>query len=352
MTATVERVDPRTSPVWRELAAHGDLFTSPPWLSAVCDHYGFAARAAVLRDPDGVPAAGLAWVDVDDVRGRRRLALPFSDRGDPVVRPGLADPAAAWAALAAAVTADLPGGTPFTLRCLDTSVAAGDPGLATAGEAAWHVTPVTDPDTMHRRLRSAVRRNIATAARHGLRVVLRDDLAAVAAYHRLHLRLRKDKYGLLAQPLSFFEQVWKQFAAAGAVRVGLVDAGGPPVAGAVYLVWGDTVYYKFGASDPEHLSSRPNEALHWACLRWAAGRGLSALDWGLSDLDQPGLVRFKRGWGTHERRIRTLRPAGADPVPRGPADDLLADLTALLAGPDVPDHVTDSAGGLLYRYFC
>ncbi|SFN86890.1 Acetyltransferase involved in cellulose biosynthesis, CelD/BcsL family [Pseudonocardia ammonioxydans] len=348
MTARVERVDPRTDPAWRELAAHGDLFTAPPWLSAVCDHYGFVPEARLVRAPDGTPAAGLAWVDVADVRGQRRLGLPFSDRGDPVVRPGV-DTDDAWAAVAADICDD--SGPTLTLRCLDTSVAATDERFAVVGEAAWHVTPLAPAEDLHRRLRPHVRRNLAAAQRNGLRVVLRDDLSAVAEYHRLHLRLRKEKYRLLAQPLEFFEQVWKAFAPHGGIRVGLVDVGGPPIAGAIYLVWQDTVYYKFGASAGEHLHLRPNEALHWACLRWAADQGLSAMDWGLSDLDQPGLVRFKRGWATREQRIRTLRPHGSLPT-HTPVDELLGDLTRLLTGPEVPDRVTDQAGALLYRYFC
>ncbi|MBP2366352.1 GNAT family N-acetyltransferase [Pseudonocardia parietis] len=348
MTVRVEQVDPRTDPGWQELAAHGDLFTAPPWLSAVCDHYGFAPEARLARDRHGAPAAGLAWVDVDDVRGRRRLGLPFSDRGDPVIRPG-PDADDAWAAVSAGVCGG--SGPPFTLRCLDTSIAARDERFAVVGEAAWHVTPLAPPEDLHRLLRPQVRRNLATAQRNGLRVVLRDDLSAVAEYHRLHLRLRKTKYRLLAQPLEFFEQVWKAFAPHGGIRVGLVDIGGPPIAGAIYLVWQDTVYYKFGASASEHLPLRPNEALHWACLRWAADQGLSAMDWGLSDLDQPGLVRFKRGWATREQHIRTLRPHGTVP-PHGPVDGLLGDLTRLLTGPEVPDCVTDQAGALLYRYFC
>ena len=43
-------------------------------------------------------------------------------------------------------------------------------------------------------------------------------------------------------------------------------------------------------------------------------RGLGLVDWGLSDVDQPGLVAFKRKWATIERKILTLR-AGT-PAPR------------------------------------
>lgn len=347
----VEAVDPRWDPRWRTLSeAAGSLFTAPPWIAAVTQCYGFTPVARVAFDASGAPVAGLAWIDVDDLRGGRRIALPFGDRADPILIGPAAQRATGWAAVAADA---LDGTLPFTLRCLDESAAAGDARLAAVGEAAWHATPLdAPPDELHARFRSQTRRNIATAQRAGVEVVLSADSDAVAAYHRLHVGLRKHKYRLLAQPRAFFDRIWKEFHPHDGVRVGLAMVDGVPVAGAMYLVWGKVVYYKFGASTPEHLALRPNDALHWALIRWAVDRGLTALDWGLSDLDQPGLVHYKRKWATVERRIQTLN-AGGPALRRNPqTEETLGALTRLLTGPDVPHDVTDAAGALLYRYFC
>ena len=344
---TVRTVDPRTDPLWRTLACRpdGSLFTSPPWISAVSDTYGFEPTARVALDPAGEPAAGLAWTDVRDLRGQRRLALPFGDRADPVV----AD-AQEWAAVAAdALTGDLP----FTLRCLDTSPAVDDPRFTGTGEAAWHETPLDrTPDELFAAFRSQTRRNIATAERSGVTVVLSAEAEAVTEYHRLHVGLRKNKYRLLAQPLGFFQHIWKVFATDDAVRTALAFVDGRPVAGAMYLVWDDTVYYKFGASAPEHLALRPNDALHWELIQWAVDRGLRALDWGLSDLDQPGLVAYKRKWATVEGRIRTLNAGGPPLGRRSDVEETLRNMTGLLTDPGVPDDVTARGGSALYRYFC
>ncbi|MGH4023638.1 MAG: GNAT family N-acetyltransferase, partial [Pseudonocardiaceae bacterium] len=120
----------------------------------------------------------------------------------------------------------------------------------------------------------------------------------------------------------------------------------------MFLVWGDTLYYKFGASQPEHLSLRPNDAIFWAGLRWAVARGLRWLDWGLSDVDQPGLVAYKRKWATEERTIVTLRTGGEQARRPGDTGVVLDELTRLLTDDSVPDAVTTQAGALLYRYFC
>lgn len=346
MTA-VQRVDPRTDPLWRRLAEgpQGSLFTSPPWIDAVSNTYGFHPTARVAVDTSGRPVGGVAWVDVRDMRGGRRLALPFSDRADPIV----AD-LDAWTALAGDAFA---GDLPFTLRCLDTNPAATDTRFTCAGEAAWHLTSLDRPlGELYGALRSQTRRNIATAERSGVEVLLTADLDAVVAFHRLHVQLRKHKYRLLAQPLELFERIWKAFAPADAVRTALALVDGQPVAGALYLVWQDTVYYKFGASTAEFLPLRPNDALHWQLIRWAHDRGLRALDWGLSDLDQPGLCAYKRKWASAEGRIRTLN-AGGPPAGRSEeVEQTLRVVTDLFTDPTVPDAVAMRAGSALYRVFC
>ncbi|MCV2490663.1 GNAT family N-acetyltransferase [Geodermatophilus sp. YIM 151500] len=346
MTA-VQRVDPRTDPLWRRLAegVHGNLFVSPPWIDAVSATYGFRPTARVSIDTSGRPVGGVAWVDVRDMRGGRRLALPFCDRADPMVKH-----LAAWTALADDAFA---GDLPLTLRCLDTNPAATDPRFECVDEAAWHVTSLNRPlGELYGAFRSQTRRNIATAERAGVEVVLRADAKAVQDFHRLHVRLRKRKYRLLAQPLDLFERIWKAFAPADAVRTALALVDGQPVAGALYLVWQDTVYYKFGASTAEFLPLRPNDALHWQLICWAHERGLRALDWGLSDLDQPGLCAYKRKWASVEGRIRTLNAGGAPTGRSNEIEQTLRVVTDLLTDPSVPDAIAERAGASLYRLFC
>ena len=352
--------DPVTDPRWHALATSSafgpgvGLFTAPPWLAAVCGTYGFTARSRIALDAAGRPTGGIAWVDVDDPRGRRLLSLPFSDRADPPVPD-----TATWDLLVDAAGFD---DTAFTLRCLADSPAVGGAGLRVAGEAAWHGTPLHDGgaagarldlDELHRRIHSQSRRNVAAAERAGVRVEVRDDLAAVQVMHGLHVRLRKGKYRLLAQPREFFERIWQEFAADGRCATLLATLDGEVVAAALFLEWNGALYYKFGASVPDRLVARPNDAIYWTGLRLAVERGLDLVDWGLSDLDQPGLVRFKRKWATDEHRLLTLRSGTPRPGPGSHEfGEALSGLTGLLTDPTVPDEITERAGALLYRYFC
>jgi CelD/BcsL family acetyltransferase involved in cellulose biosynthesis len=338
--------DPRTDPRWRQLVDRppGSLFTSPPWIEAVCATYGFDPVCRIVLGEAG-PVGGLAWVPISDLRGDRQLSLPFCDRADPPVSD-----AASWAMLRDSAVGSH---APFTLRCFDTALPAADPRLHRVGSAAWHGTRLDgELDGIHQRLSQHARRNIAVAERTGVRVKASTGLDAVRSFHRLHVQLRKRKYRLLAQPVELFERIWQGFAADGAVVILGAHAGDELIAGAVFLVWGDTLYYKFGASRPEHLGLRPNDAIFWAGIRWGVAQGLRLLDWGLSDLDQPGLIAYKRKWATEERTIVTLRAGGEQARTCGEAGTVLGELTQLLTDDAVPDEITARAGTLLYRYFC
>jgi CelD/BcsL family acetyltransferase involved in cellulose biosynthesis len=345
--AAVLRVDPCTDRRWRALTLGpgGSLFTSPPWLRAVSTSYGFLPEARITVDRTGTPVGGNAWVDVGDLRGRRRLTLPFSDRADPIVGD-----VAGWTRLAEDALA---GDLPYTVRCLDSSPACADPRMTVTAAAAWHETTLSRPlDELYRALRPQTRRTIATAQRAGVEVLLSDQVDAVVTFHRLHVELRKRKYRRLAQPLEFFLQIWQAFAPADGIRTALAVVDGQVIAGALYLIWGDRIYYKFGASLAEFLRVRPNDALHWEVIRWAHGRQLRALDWGLSDLDQPGLCAYKRKWASTEGRILTLNAGGPPAGSSLDTERTLRAVTDLLTDPSVPRAVTERAGAELYRYFC
>ncbi|WP_170309016.1 lipid II:glycine glycyltransferase FemX [Pseudonocardia hierapolitana] len=344
---SIHVVDPRYDGRWEQLtrSTTGSIFTSSPWIRAVCDTYGFEPRGTVATDVAGEPIAGLADVEIRDFRGVRISSLPFSDRADPVLRSSKA-----WIPLASGlVWSD----APFTLRCLDGTPPAVDPMFRTEHRAAWHGTSLTgSPADLFGRLHPSARRNVRVAGRNGVEISVSATLEAVREFHALHLDLRKRKYRLLAQPVEFFERIWTEFHREDGIVTMLAFIDGQPVAGALFLVWQDVAYYKFGASLASHLAARPNDALFWTAMQWASSRGLSSIDWGLSELDQPGLVAYKRKWASVERQILTIRSGNQLSDEGADVTRLLTELTRLLTQDDVPSRVTAMAGALLYRYFC
>jgi CelD/BcsL family acetyltransferase involved in cellulose biosynthesis len=344
----LQTVDPCSDPLWAELMAGpgGSLFSSPPWLSAIVDTYGIDLGADVLVDPRGAPVAGMVRARLDDLRGVRINCSPFADRVDPV-----AD-GAQWPRLAEPVLA---AGVPVELRVLHAEAPLEDERFRQVNELAWHGTALDrSEEELLAGLNPTVRHNLRASQRRGVTVSLGAGLEDVRAFHELQCLIRKQKYRLLAQPLAFFERLQERFAPSGQLLVALAHHEGDVIGGVLCIRWNDVMYYKFAASRPERLKARPNEALAWACMRAGQEWGCTTFDWGVSDLDQPGLVAYKGKYATEERRVRVLRhvPAGHDGSRAAETGAVLGQLTALLTRDDVPDDVTRRAGELLYRYFC
>jgi len=120
----------------------------------------------------------------------------------------------------------------------------------------------------------------------------------------------------------------------------------------VFLECGDTLYYKFNAS--VERDGCPNDLLVWEGIRIGQRRGLKLFDFGASDLDQPGLLRYKRKFATIERRIFRLqyKPEGYLDRRASAANEALKSITYLLTDPGVPDRITQAAGGDFYALFC
>jgi CelD/BcsL family acetyltransferase involved in cellulose biosynthesis len=158
---------------------------------------------------------------------------------------------------------------------------------------------------------------------------------------------------MLAQPYQFFENIWRHFIEQRAGFLLLARYQDQIIAGAMFLKWKETLYYKFTASASAALEHRPNDLILWEGIKRARESGCTAFDFGLSDWDQDGLIRFKRKFGTVEKTISFLRHSPARPA-RGEEQsirDLLSALTQLFVDRTVPDAVTERAGECLYRYF-
>jgi CelD/BcsL family acetyltransferase involved in cellulose biosynthesis len=331
---------------WSDVARHrfGSLFSCPQWINAVAKTYDFTVNASVRINGGRIEAA-VPYCQISDLRGDRILSLPFSDYCDPLVSDR-----DTWNQL---VTPLLDQKVPINLRCLRNDVPAGDSRFRVKAPALWHGVDLTkSEEELWAGLHSSARQNIRKARVSG--VVVRDghSIEDMRTFHRMHRNLRKSKYRLLAQPLSFFENVFLEFARTDGVNVLIAERNNEPIAGIVLLEWNGTLYYKFNASlDQRHC---PNDLLAWHALLYGRQRGMVRFDFGLSDIEQPGLVRYKRKYATEEREILFLqwRPEGYANPKGEQAGQVLHQITNLLTDVTVPDEVTQAAGEKLYRFFC
>lgn len=385
---TVVHVDPIADPRWAALVASASpwtedwrrptsdtIFHSPAWLGAVVDTYGFDVRAAVDLAPpaesrlrrwsrrppaEPTPLGGLAYAVLDDELGPR-IAMPFTDvcgiehvdwtgegRSTKDFRPVMDG-------LLHAVTRH---GLPCTVRSHGYVMFGSN--WSETKRAAWHRLSLlhdpTDGSSWWERAAGPFRQGVRKAERSGLdvRPLNVEADGGVDSFARLHRGLRRSKYQMLSQPEAFFAAIRDRFVPDGGWHpLGAFD-GDQLVAATVYLRWGDTLFYKFNASDPRALAARPNNLLVAAGAELARSLGCDAIDLGPSDEDQPGLIRFKSQTGAAMDQVRTWTwtPPGWEPDPSvARLKRTLGELTGLLVQPAVDDAVVHAAGDALYRWF-
>jgi CelD/BcsL family acetyltransferase involved in cellulose biosynthesis len=339
-------IDGRDTSVWHSLAgnSYGSLFSSHLWVQAVAETYDFQPFVSVLL-ASGRPEVALPFCQVADLRGERIVCFPFCDYCDPLVDDG-----DSWRAAVAPVLAR---NVPVTLRCLRNRVLARDERFRVIARAAWHGIDLTRPeDLLWAGLRSEARNRIRRARASGLAVRVADTLNDIAIFYAMHSEVRKSKYRMLPQPFAFFERLHSLFGPAGQLTVLLAERDRQVVAGIFLIQWGAVLYYKFAASLDR--SAAANDLLVWEAIRLGQNRGLSLFDFGASDLDQPGLLQFKRKYATVESEILRYywEPPGYLNTRAGQGARILNELTSLLTEPAVPTSITQAAGGVLYGQFC
>ncbi len=342
-------ISPQTDPLWQNLVEQrqSDVFHSPGWMRVLTETYNFDLSAYVLLDEAGEPVAGIPFCRIKDLKGERLVALPFSDYCDPLV----GEPAH-WRLLLDKLLAEQ---VPFAVRSLHCDVALTDERLTLVNKAKWHGVDLRpDLDTLWQGLHSSARRAIRKAEREGVVLRTAERKEDLRAFFELHLGVRKYKYRLVAQPYRFFENIWHHIIETqqGLLMVAVYQ--GEIIGGVLFLIWKNKLYYKFNASAPLRLAARPNDLVLWEGIKHGKAQGYDYLDFGLSDWDQEGLVRYKRKFASEEKTIFFLRylPDGVPAEQEKQLRSLFSQLTDLFTDETVPDDVTEKAGNVLYRFFC
>lgn len=340
-------IDPGTDNRWQNLVERYEttLFHSPEWIQVLKKTYDFDIEGCILINDD-TPVAGIAYCSIEDMMDSRIISLPFSDFCDPLVQ-NQTD----WKQLLDYL---IDKNFRLKIRCLHNQVPLQDTRLNVHYRAKWHCVDLrSEPDIIWNNLHSSARRAIRKARRNQVEIRIAQDKKDLRAFFNLHLKLRKYKYHLLAQPYQFFENIWDQFIAKqnGALMLAYKD---DEVIGGIYFIeWQGKLYYKFNASNPEFIAYRPNDLVLWEGIQYGHKKGLSYLDFGLSDWDQKGLLQYKRKYATEEKTISFLQYVPNQQVSSAEQQmkTLLSNITDLFVDEAVPDTISEQAGKLLYRYF-
>lgn len=147
--------------------------------------------------------------------------------------------------------------------------------------------------------RESTKRNIRKAVRQGVHIDISNSLDAVKSYYALHCKTRKF-HGLPPQPYTFFKKIYEHIIAKNKGWVILASHMRRAIAGAVFFSFRDQAIYKYGASDRRYQHLRASNLVMWEAIRSFAQEKCEELHFGRTDLDDKGLLQFKRGWGVEE----------------------------------------------------
>ncbi len=148
----------------------------------------------------------------------------------------------------------------------------------------------------HARIKWAVNK----AAKLGVQVHPAETEQELRVWYRLYLETMR-WVAVPPRPYHFFEVAWQRLHPRGLMRLLLAkqyEAGRARLlAGSLFLMFGQTVFYAFNGRRPEDLSLRPNDAIHWRAIHDACAEGFRYYDFGEVTKDNKGLAEFKSKWG-------------------------------------------------------
>lgn len=325
-----------------EADPQASIFHHPVWMELLAECYGFRPFVAAVYGHNGQIAAGLPFMEVNTVLSRRRwVALPFSDHCAPLHR----DPASLRQLV------DGLASLAYQSSTLDIEIrwAIDHRAAKSHSDHVLHVLELGDEaGAVASRFHRMHSRNIDIALKKGVRVELGNTAEHVETFYRLHVDTRR-RQGIPVQPVKFFRLLARRLIEPGLGYVLLAYFGSECVAASVYLHWNRTLTYKFGASQDDSLSLRPNNLLFWEAIRWGCEQGYTTLDMGRTGIENTGLRDFKSRWGAQETPLTysVLSPRDA----RFTSDGGL--LMPVMQGiiRKSPKWVCRAIGELLYRHF-
>lgn len=296
MNGVVRRLEISDS-VWAEfVASHPDAqpFHVPVWSEVLAGCYGYESFVLASHDDAGRIMAGLPATRIRSwLTGDRLVALPFSDYCPPLAANGEAlvafiDGLLLWHR----ENADIPLEVHDSLESRE--------GVYHVDSVVRHVTELqSDTEQLFGDLKGSVRRNVHQAVKAGISVVPGVAWSDMHKFYDLHVQTRQ-RLGTPVQPLRYFRLLWDRIISCELGCLLLAYKDSQLVAGAVFLCWGETFTYKYGASDFDYWALRPNNLLFWHAIRTAAESGYRLFDWGKTEPENEGLRQFKRGWNGNE----------------------------------------------------
>lgn len=296
---SLEPVNPLDIPNWDDLVlatGEASIFHSAAWARVLHESYGYKPVYFASFE-NGKLTSLMPFMEVDSwLTGKRGVSLPFSDRIKFLGAHG--------SSLSEVIPQVIDYGKKSGWRYAEWR----DGRRLPEGETSTAIFYIhilhfdRDLTKIFSGFSPSTRRNIRRAGREGVNVEVVGSSEALKAFYRLHCMTRKS-HGFPPQPYNFFEKILKHIILAHKGFLVLATFEKRPVAGAVFFYFGDTVVFKYGASDRRYHHLRPNNLVLWEAIKWCEEKSFRYLDFGRTKPGDKGLLRFKAGWGTKSQPV-------------------------------------------------
>ena len=154
--------------------------------------------------------------------------------------------------------------------------------------------------------RASIRRAINRALANGVRARPAENEADLRAWYRLYLETMRRNI-VPPRPLRLFLAMWELLHPLGMMRLLLAEqvtpSGAKILGGCLYLLFGSTCTYAFGASGTSDLNLRPNDLVQWQAINDAVREGYRIFDFGEVPEGDANLARYKAKWGAEPVRL-------------------------------------------------
>jgi len=303
---TFHTIDPLVDNRWDELiSTHPDasIFHHSGWMRALARTYGFRPIVLTCGPDKGPLTNGIPFCEVRSwITGSRLVSLPFSDHCDPLLNgsENLSE-------LVGWVKDEL---TRRKWRYVEfrpfQSELGSDPAIVSGQSFLLHTLNLEPPlgrifDGLHR---DSVQRRIRRAEREGLKYEKGFSDKLLGDFYRLLIKTRM-RHALPPQPLSWFSNLATFLRDRLQIRV--ARKGAEPIAAILTLVHNGKVVYKYGCSDQRFHNLAGMPFLFWKLIEESKAEQLKQLDFGRTDIENQGLIRFKDQFGTERRLLTYLR---------------------------------------------
>ncbi|MBE5821793.1 MAG: peptidoglycan bridge formation glycyltransferase FemA/FemB family protein [Clostridiales bacterium] len=144
------------------------------------------------------------------------------------------------------------------------------------------------------------RYNIRLATKKGV-VIKEGNREDLKAFHDI-MKVTGKRDNFMIRPLSYFEKMYDELYP-NHFKLMMAYYEDKPISGIIDIIYGNKVWYLYGASSNEHRNLMPNYLLQWEMIKYSIENKKDIYDFrgvsGVLDESHPqyGLYRFKKGFG-------------------------------------------------------